>query len=91
MKPHPHRSHAAVAKRLRLVEGHVRSVVGMIEAGRPCREIAQQMHAIERAVAEAKRTLIQDHIDHCLDDAAEDTAAARRAAIAEFKQIARYL
>jgi DNA-binding FrmR family transcriptional regulator len=91
MKPHLHRTHGAVAKRLRLVEGHVRSVVGMIEAGRPCLEIAQQMHAIERAVAEAKRTLIQDHIDHCLDDAAEDTAAARRAAIAEFKQIARYL
>jgi len=38
----------------------------MIETGRPCTEIAQQLHAVERAVINAKRVLIHDHIDHCL-------------------------
>jgi DNA-binding FrmR family transcriptional regulator len=85
-----HTSHPAVVKRLRRVEGHLRSVLAMIESGRPCLDITQQLHAIERAVVEAKRTLIRDHLDHCLDTAG-DTAADRRALIAEAKAIARYL
>lgn len=40
----------------------------MIEEGRPCIDLATQLHAVERAVAEAKRALIHDHIDHCLTD-----------------------
>lgn len=40
----------------------------MIEEGKPCLDLATQLHAVERAVAEAKRALIHDHIDHCLSD-----------------------
>jgi DNA-binding FrmR family transcriptional regulator len=29
----------------------------MIEEGRPCLDIAQQLHAVEKAVAQAKKTL----------------------------------
>jgi DNA-binding FrmR family transcriptional regulator len=57
----------------------------MIEAGRPCLEVAQQLQAVEKAVASAKRTLIHDHVDHCLD---ADAAEADRE---ELKAIARYL
>ncbi len=38
----------------------------MIGEGRPCVDLATQLHAVERAVAEAKRALIHDHIDHCV-------------------------
>jgi len=58
----------------------------MIEADRACVDIAQQLHAVEKAVGQAKKTLIQDHIDHCLDQ-----AASSRASLAEFKEIAKYL
>ena len=44
----------------------MRRVIGMIEEGRPCVDLATQLHAVERAVAEAKRALIHDHIDHCV-------------------------
>jgi DNA-binding FrmR family transcriptional regulator len=91
MTKYLHGSHATVAKRLRRAEGHLRSVVAMIEEGRPCLDLAQQLHAIERAVSEAKRVLIRDHIDHCLDDAADATGARRRDAMEEFKQITKYL
>jgi DNA-binding FrmR family transcriptional regulator len=87
----PHPSHAAVAKRLRRVEGHVRSVIAMIEDGRPCLDLAQQLHAVERAVSEAKRVLIRDHMDHCLDTAAGRKGAERRAALDEFRLITRFL
>jgi hypothetical protein len=39
----------------------------MIEPGRPCLELAQQLHTVEKAIGEAKRTLTHDHIEHCLD------------------------
>jgi DNA-binding FrmR family transcriptional regulator len=65
-EPHVHASHPAIATRLKRAEGHLRRVIGMIEDGRPCLDLATQMHAVERAVAEAKRALIHDHIDHCV-------------------------
>ena len=63
---HAHANHPAIATRLKRAEGHLRRVIGMIEEGRPCLDLATQLHAVERAVAEAKRALIHDHIDHCL-------------------------
>lgn len=66
IKPHTHASHPAIATRLKRAEGHLRRVIGMIEEGRPCVDLATQLHAVERAVAEAKRALIHDHIDHCV-------------------------
>lgn len=65
---HTHASHPAIATRLKRAEGHLRRVIGMIEEGRPCLDLATQLQAVERAVAEAKRALIHDHIDHCLGD-----------------------
>ena len=64
-----HASHPEIIKRLKRAEGHLRSLIGMIEAGKPCLELAQQLHAVENAIGNAKRELIHDHIDHCLDDA----------------------
>ena len=61
-----HASHPAIVTRLKRAEGHLRRVIAMIEEGRPCVDLATQLHAVERAVAEAKRALIHDHIDHCL-------------------------
>lgn len=63
----------------------------MIEDGRSCLDIAQQLHAVEKAIAQAKKTLIHDHLDHCLADAVGPLADADRAQIDQFRDIARYL
>ena len=86
-----HLSHPEIAKRLKRAEGHLRSIVGMIEAGRPCLELTQQLHAVEKAVASAKRALIHDHIDHCLEHATNGPPTKARRAIEEFKEITKYL
>ncbi len=89
---HQHQSHSDIIKRLKRAEGHLRSIVGMMEDGRPCVDLAQQLHAVEKAVCQAKRTLIQDHIDHCLEHAL--TAASERGentALDDFKLITKYL
>ena len=84
-----HASHPAILKRLKRAHGHLASAIGMIEAGRPCTELAQQLHAVESAIANAKRELIHDHIEHCLDDTAD--VGQVRAALKEMKLLARYL
>jgi uncharacterized protein len=86
-----HQSHAEIVKRLKRVQGHLRSVVSMIEEGRPCLEIAQQLHAVEKAVAQAKKTLVHDHIDHCLDQAVRKDLRKGRGSVEEFKAISKYL
>jgi DNA-binding FrmR family transcriptional regulator len=86
-----HRSHKDVAARLRRAEGHLRNVISMIEGGRACAEIAQQMHAVIRAIECAKGVLIHDHIDHCLEAAVGPMAGREKAIIDEFKEITRYL
>jgi len=89
--PHRHQSHDDVVKRLKRVDGHLRRVIAMMEEDRPCVDLAQQLHAVEKAVCQAKRTLIQDHLDHCLDDAVAAIARGQPASLEEFKQITKYL
>ncbi|WP_183828698.1 metal-sensing transcriptional repressor [Aquamicrobium lusatiense] len=88
---HVHKTHSQIVKRLRRADGHIRGVIEMIEAGRPCLDIAQQLHAVEKAIAQAKKTLIQDHLDHCLEEVVGPLARERRRSIDEFKEIAKYL
>ena len=84
-----HATHPAIVKRLKRAEGHLRSVIGMFEEGRGCLDLAQQLHAVESAVANAKRELIHDHIENCLDD--PDDALNSKAQLRELKAITKYL
>ncbi|ARC38399.1 metal resistance protein [Paracoccus yeei] len=86
-----HQSHPEIVKRLKRADGHLRGVIEMIEGGRPCLDIAQQLHAVEKAIAQAKKTLIQDHLDHCLEEVVGPLGRDRRQSIDEFKEIAKYL
>ncbi len=88
---HLHQSHPDILRRLKRAEGHLRSVTAMIEEGRACLDIAQQLHAVEKAIAQAKKTLIQDHIDNCLEAAATAPPRQRRDSISDFKEITKYL
>lgn len=86
-----HESHPALVKRLKRAEGHLHNVIAMIESDRRCADIAQQLHAVERAISAAKKTLIHDHLDHCLDRALGNRADASAGAVAELKDITKYL
>ena len=89
--PATHMTHPEIAKRLRRADGHLRKIIGMIEEGRPCLDIAQQLQAVENAVKAAKRIMIHDHLDHCLDVALDPASEDGRSAVDAFKEIAKYL
>lgn len=82
-EPHKHSTHPGLIKRLKRADGHLQHVISMIENGQPCTDIAVQLRAVEKAVTAAKRTLIQDHIDHCLETAGGE--------ISEMKTLAKLL
>lgn len=86
-----HASHPDIVKRLKRAEGHIKSIIVMLEEGRGCLDIAQQLQAVESAVGNTKKTLVHDHIDHCLEHAVNDTSQSAAATIREFKAITKYL
>ena len=89
--PHLHPSHPEVVKRLKRAAGHLQGVIEMIEARRSCIELAQQLHAVEAAIANAKKTLIHEHLEHCLDHVVGTVPRSERGPIEEFKAITKYL
>lgn len=88
---HRHQTHPEIVRRLKRAEGHLRSIIEMIEGGRSCLDIAQQLHAVEKAIGQAKKTLIQDHLDNCLEEAVGALPRQQRRPIDEFKEITKYL
>jgi DNA-binding FrmR family transcriptional regulator len=90
-QPHTHAAHPAIIKRLRRASGHLSSTIDMLEQGRTCLDVAQQLQAVEKAIQHAKKILIQDHLDHCLEDLVGPMQADQRHAMDEFREITRYL
>jgi DNA-binding FrmR family transcriptional regulator len=46
---------------------------------------------VEKAIQQAKKALIQDHLDHCLEDLVGPLEAGQRQSMDEFREITRYL
>ena len=85
-------THPAIGKRLRRARGHLDRIIEMIGEGRSCVELAQQLQAVEKAIASAKKTLIHDHIDHCLQESSGGRRSpSNRKLVAEFREVAKYL
>jgi hypothetical protein NreA len=86
-----HSSHPDILKRLKRAQGHLKSIVTMLEEGSGCLEIAQQLQAVEKAIVNAKKALVHDHIDHCLENTVREGSQEADAAVREFKEITKYL
>lgn len=86
-----HTSHPEIIKRLKRAEGHLKSIVTMLEEERGCLDIAQQLQAVEKAIVNAKKALVHDHIDHCLERAVREESRNVDDTIREFKEITKYL
>jgi len=86
-----HTSHPDIVKRLKQAHGQIASILKMFEDQRSCLDLAQQLQAVESIIHSAKRTLIQDHMEHCISDAAMQDEASAKQALSEFKSLSKYL
>jgi DNA-binding FrmR family transcriptional regulator len=80
-----------VAARLKRAHGHLAKVLDMLDEERPCLDLAQQLHAVERAIGNAKKQLIKDHINHCMEETSEAMPREFKSLIKEFQAVTKYL
>jgi DNA-binding FrmR family transcriptional regulator len=67
---HTHENTKAVLNRLSRAIGHLQSVRRMVEDGRDCTEVLIQVAAVRSAIDNTGKVILQDHIKHCILDAA---------------------
>ena len=87
----PDQTHSAIARRLKRANGHLETIIEMIEQDRPCAPVAQQRKDVESANESAKKALIHDHISHSLERSFKASGSKGLAALRDFKLIAKYL
>jgi DNA-binding FrmR family transcriptional regulator len=88
MPDHPH---LAIARRLKRANGHLETIIKMVEQGRPCAQIAQQLQAVESAIESAKKALIHDHISRRLERSFKALGIKGQGALKDFRLVAKYL
>ena len=68
----------AITKRLHRIEGQVRGIERMVEDGRYCIDILDQISAITTALEKVALQILDGHVNHCVSDAMRsgDPAAA---------------
>ncbi|MDA3803339.1 MULTISPECIES: metal-sensitive transcriptional regulator [unclassified Clavibacter] len=61
-----------ILKRLRRAEGQVRGIERMVEADTYCIDVLTQVSAVTRAMETVALKLLDDHLAHCLAEAARE-------------------
>ena len=67
----------ATIKRLNRIEGQVRGIGRMIEKGRYCIDILQQVAAVTGALQNVAIGLLDEHVGHCVANAAAEGDATK--------------
>ena len=69
--------------RLRRIEGQVRGVQKMVADDRWCPDVVNQLAAVTRATEEVAAALLEDHVRHCVLEAARQSGDAGQARMDE--------
>lgn len=73
----------AIQKRLRRIEGQVRGLQRMVDEDRYCINILEQVSAVTKALQSVALELLDDHLAHCVVEAAEAGGPGARTKINE--------
>ncbi len=75
-------------KRLKRVDGQIKSIDRMIEKDVPCEEIIIQINAAKTALHKIGQIVLEGHLDHCVKDGIEHGDAEKT--IADFAKVMKY-
>lgn len=67
-----------VRARLRRIEGQVGGLIRMVDADKYCIDILQQIQAVQGALAQTSKQLLQSHMKTCVAHAFDSNLAAER-------------
>ena len=77
-----------IVKRLRTIEGHVRGVERMVDEDAYCIEILMQLNAVQKALDQVGRMVLDRHLHGCVTTAIRsDDAAERERVIGELMHV----
>ena len=86
-----HATDTTLLNRLKRANGHLATIIRMVEENRNGLDIAQQMQAVISALEGAKTALVIDHIEHHLEEAVGPLTRETRAKLAGVTKLAKYL
>ena len=69
--------------RLKRIEGQVRGIARMVESDAYCIDVLTQVSAVTRALQAVSIGLLEEHIEHCVVDAARESDEAAAVKVAE--------
>lgn len=70
-------------KRLARIEGQIRGLAKMVENDTYCIDVLTQVSAATKALQAVSLGLLEDHISHCVVDAARESEEAKTAKVQE--------
>ena len=73
----------AYLKRLKRIEGQVRGIARMVDDDEYCIDILTQVSAATKALQAVSLGLLEDHVGHCVVDAARESDEAAAAKVQE--------
>ena len=73
-----HVSHTEQLEYLRKIEGQIRGIQRMIEEGRYCVDILNQVHSVINALARVEDKILEKHFENCVTSAVQGRSASER-------------
>lgn len=58
-----------ILHRLKIVQGHLKKVISMVESDEYCIDILHQSQAIQKALKESDNLMLENHLQKCATDA----------------------
>lgn len=75
---HDHHKHHSQLQRLRRIEGQVRGIAAMIEEGRYCVDVLNQLRAVRAAIERVEEGVLRDHVESCVVEAFDSGSQKER-------------
>jgi len=75
-------------KRLKIVEGHMRGVIRMVEEDAYCIDVIRQIQAVQAALNKVSAAILENHLDSCVTTAIRgDNPAERERVLKEIADV----
>lgn len=79
---------AAVAKRMKTIQGHVNGITRMVDEGQYCIDVIRQIKAVQSAMNKVSQMILEEHMNSCMITAIQgDDAAERERVLAEVAEV----
>ena len=86
-----HTHNTDLMNRLKRAQGHLTTILKMVEDNRDGLETAQQLQAVIAALDKAKTILVTDHIEHHLEEIVGPLSREAREKLGRLSDLAKYL